>query len=359
MGNARPRASRAAVLGALLAALTVNTAGCKKDPIKILDPETTEGGDFGRAELLAAARVLSETPTSGEAYSAFADKVAELRPRFDKTTGALADRLLAFLAIGPLSAHNDRPADEQLEMLASTVWPSALGPPAKKGEDGRAYIERICAEELASECTFMVPEYWPLLMGAKVWRRFRFRAQESFAFCRACQADPSYRDVLRRYDDLSFAIETLAAERKGEGHPREWPQTDATAVPWDDTITTLEISRGGSLRLSGREVSGKHWRDRLKAAADGKVVGLYLRPDLSVARLRDYLKDLGEVGFEVARLQVRLPEYPYELRYYPLATKPRRGAKLETRSTDTIQVMVLAAKQATTKAGKPTLLDAF
>ena len=344
------------VVGLALAALA---SSCRKDPIEIIDPEVSEGGDFGRAELLGAVAKFRETPMSAEAFRAFTDHVEKLRSTFDKESNALADRMIAFLAIGPLSATHDLPPAEQLEQLGSTVWPSALGQAAKEGEDGRAYLERVCAKELAGECRFIVPEYWPLLVGAKVWRRFRFQAQETFAYCRPCQADTTYRDVLRRYDELSFPVETLAAERSGEGHPREWPWAEPTSVAWQEDVVSLEVSRGGALRLSGRKVSGKEWRDRLKSAADQKSVGLYLRPDLSVARLRDYLKDLGALGFTKAHLQVRLQSYPYELRYYPLATSRRGGIRLSTRSTDTIQVLVLAANSASKKAGSGVLLSVF
>ncbi len=343
-------------LAALLVAVTA-LSSCKKDPIEIIDPETSEGGDFGRSELLATIARFRKTPTSADAYFVFADEVAEMRVRFDKESNGLADRMLAFLAIEPLSANYNLSADAQLEKLGSTVWPSALGPAPRKGENGRVYLERICAEDLASECKFIVPEKWPLFLGAKVWRRFRFRAQESYAYCRECQSDNSYRDVLRRYDELSFPIETLAAERSGEGHPREWPQTDTAGQVWKAGITTLEVSRGGALRLSGNTVSGKSWRERLAAAAGSDDVGLYLRPDLSVSRLREYLRDLGSLGFPVARLQVRLPKYPYELRYLALSTRPRRGVKISARATDTIQVMVLAA--ASKASGSSVTINVF
>lgn len=321
-------------------------AGCGKEPIEVLDPETSEGGDFGRAELLAVIDTFRETPTSAEAYARLRAAVDALEPKFDQSNQALADRLLAFLALGPLEANAQLPPAERIEVLAATVWPTVLGPAPKKGEGGRAYLDRVCGDELAGECRYMVPEMRPLLLGAKVWRRFRHRAQESYAACLACQGDETYRAALRRFEELSFPIESAAAERDGDGHPRAWPRAGAAAQPWA-ALNTIEVDGAGLLRLSGKTIPAKKWRETLAdRKRTGDSVGLYLRPGASVALLRDFVGDLARIGYRTVHLQVRETSYPYELRYYPIGAGRGRGAGVGLRATDTIQVAVLAFDQA-------------
>lgn len=345
------RRSEAIALAALVA-----VAACGKDRIEVLDPDTTEGGDFGRAELLAAVDKFRETPNSPEAYRVLADKVADLEEStFDENNEELADRLLAFLALGPLEANANLPGAEQIEVLASTVWPTVLGPRPEKGEGGRAYLDRVCGDELSGECKYLVPELRPLFLGAKVWRRFRQRAQEAYAACLTCQGDDSYRAALRRFDELSFPIEAEAAERKGDGHPRQWPRDGKAARPWEDVIT-LEVAGSGHMRIDGVDVSAKKWRETLADRSRGNnAIGLYLRPGTSIALARQYVADLAGLGYREIRLQVREADYPWELRYYELAPSPRtRGAAdIGLRATDTVQVGVLAIEQAAERGQTP------
>lgn len=344
-----------AVVAAVLA------GGCKKDPIPVLDPDESAGGDFGRAALLEAVDRFRAHPTSAKAYLRLARDIDALRPRFDEHTAQIADRMLTFLAIGPLEANANRDADERIEALAATVWPTVLGPKPKKGEGGHAYLERICAGDLAAECKFVVPEMWGLQLGARVWRRFRERAQDSFAYCRVCQEDDSYRRALARYNETGFAIESEAAKRKGDGHPSHWPKVDAMAERWKDVLT-LEIGGGGELRLSGKEVPANRWREVLGQREKGTgAVGLYVRPNSSVGLLRNFVRDLGAIGYREVRLQVRAPAYPYTLGYYRLAPPPARGAlDVGVRSTDTVQVAALAMEHALRDSGESgALLDIF
>jgi hypothetical protein len=355
----RSPATEARRLCVVAAAAAMAVAGCGKEPIPVLDPVESAGGDFGRGEVLAAVETFRATPTSPRAYALLAEKIAALRPTMDEQTGALADRLLTFLALGPLEAHNNRPPEERVEMLAATVWPFALGPAPLPDEGGHAYLERICAGELAGECKYMVPEMWPLLMGAKVWRRFRLRAQEAYAYCRPCQNDDSYRRALARFDEIGFPLESEAAERNGDGHPRQWPRSEGDARAWEDGVVTIEVDGSGTLRISNREVPAKEWRDVLARRHRDNAVGIYLRPGASVALLRDFVGDLGGLGYGIARLQVRDPAFPYRLGYLPLAT--RRGARGATRvpvrSTDTIQVAVLAIEDRVGELGATELID--
>lgn len=349
------------VLGSA-AALAALAPGCQKEPIPILDPHESEGGDFGRAALFEAIETFRAEPTSPEAYRRLAAKIDELRPRFDDHIEEIADRMLSFLAIGPLEAYANRDPEERIEALAATVWPTALGPEPEPAESGHAYLERICGGELAGECKFLVPEMRALQLGARVWRRFRQRAQEAHAYCKRCQEDESYRRTLARYDETGFDIESEAAERKGDGHPSRWPRVDAMAQPWED-ILTLEVGEGGTLRLSGKEVEAKRWREVLsRRHQDSSAVGLHLRPGTSARTLRDFVRDLGRLGYREIRLQVRAPEYPYELGYYRLATPGAlRGAvDIDVRDTDTVQVVSLAMEHRLRDAGRgDRLLDIF
>ena len=353
------------LLAAVLFVSVALQAGCKKDPIKVLDLEATHGGDFGKAELRAAIDKFRETPTSGAAYRELAVSIAAMRPRLDQANGRIADRMLAFLAIGPMEAGASLPLDVGMKELGATVWPTALGVDPEPDEASEDYIERVCRTVLAGECKFIVPEYWPTLIAAKVWRRLRNRARDRFTECRRCQGDTSFLNTLRRYNELATPVETNAAKVGSDAHPRQWPRAQASAEPWPENIATLEVARSGSLKINGASVASADWRPELitavkadggAAASSGMGVGLYVRPDTSVARLRDFLKDLSKLGIQTAHLQVRLPTFPYDLRTYPLATKPqanKRGSTVAvaTRGSDTIQVLVLAADQAAKKVG--------
>ncbi len=332
---------------------SVTLVGCQKEPIQVLDREASTGGDFGGAELRMAIDKFRNNPTSADAYRQLANEIAAMRPRLDREHNTEADRMLAFLALGPLEANYALPPKENMEVLAATVWPTVLGIPSEPGEGGMAYLKRVCKGELAGECKFIVPEYWPTLIAAKTWRRFRHLARERFTACRECQKDPTFLRALSRFDELATPIETLATTIEDEAHPRNWPRAQPHAEPWPNDSVTLAMTGSGSLKISGKSVSTSDWRSQLRAVASGSAVGLYLRPELSVARLRQLLRDLNKLGYTKADLQTRLPTYPYDLRSYPLATRPTAAAiRVKTRDTDTIAVMVLAADQALSQAIK-------
>lgn len=363
----RPSINRAAVLTTTTTTSTVFTttailvvwvggwalSGCQKEPIQVLDLEASTGGDFGRAELRTAIDKFRNTPTSAKAYRQLASEIDAMRPRLDREHKATADRMLAFLALGPLEANYSLPAKENMEVLAATVWPTVLGVPPEPGEGGMAYLKRVCGGELAGECKFIVPEYWPTLIAANVWRRFRHLARERFTACRECQNDPTFLRALSRFDELATPLETLAATLEEEAHPRNWPRAQPHAEPWPRALVTLAMTGSGALKISGKRVSTSDWRTELRAVAPGSQIGLYLRPELSVARLRQLLRDLNKLGYTQADLQTRLPTYPYDLRGYSLTTRPTTAAlRVKTRDTDTIAVMVLAADQARGQAIK-------
>ncbi len=342
----------AGVLVPLLVASAAGTAGCKQQRIDVVAVDKDRTGDYGRQALHAAVEKFRAAPRSPDAYRALAVEIERLRPAFNKDASDEAERHLVFLALGPMAALFDRPLGEQQNILAVTVWPTALRLEPKPGETARQYLERACADKIAAECKYVVPEYWPLVLSQRVWRRFKNRARDAYGNCRPCAQDPSYAALLEDYDQHDSVLTRLARESEKLVERSAWPEAGANADDWS-AAPVLDLVPDPPT-LAGEPVAG-HWADRLRAnhvRPGGPVLGLHLRPRSEVRHLRAVLRAAAAAGYRTVALQARRSDFPYNLAEYRLVTRGA-GHPVEARDVDSIQFLVRSLDAAAARS--PTL----
>jgi hypothetical protein len=326
--------------GSMFLALALALTGCAEDDISV---SSAGQADYGRGEVMAAVEALSTSDRSPAAYRRMAEAVRAARPHFDEVTAELAERNLVFLAVPPLVAWHGRPLDQQLEALALTVWPTALGVEPKPDEQPREYLERVCRGELALECKNIVPEAYSLALSALVWRRFKERARDIMSDCRPCRQDQAYREALDKLERSATEIEVRAQREADDADPGHWPVGEVHAQPWSDA-PLFHVDDDGDATFRGIGVAPGTWRQVLEQDRQGsQVLGVLLEPDDRVSVLRQIVKDARAAGYRELALQVRGPEHPYPLREYRISIDRKRGRRdpaVNTRDVDTIQILV-------------------
>lgn len=333
------RVARSAGPIATLAAALALASACSKDDVGLRGGDEHAGGDFGQEALIEATRALSETPRSPEAYRSYVETIDALRPHFNQRVADAAELRLTVMAVEPLKAWFGKPGSEQMEALATTVWPVALRVEPQDGESPEAYVRRICLEDLALECKHVVPERWPDVLAARVWRDLGDRAREAVQGCDQC-SDDSFAKVIDEYDRHEDAMLVAAARAKEEGHPASWPTAPAGGMPWSEPLV-LHAPPGGEIRVGGEPASAD-WRQQLAARrGDADVLGLHLAPEATIDRLRELAGVAKQAGYREVAVVAREPDFPYERREYRLPADPRRVlAGTPLRPTDSVQLLV-------------------
>jgi len=341
---------RARMVLALAGAVTA-TGGCKQKRIAVAEQSADSTGDYGRLELDRAVAEFQKQSTSPQAFRALALEVARLDPTFSQPIRDMAERHLTFLALEPMAAQFDKPGPEQVEVLALTVWPTAFNVAPNAGEPARAYLERVCAGPLATECKYIVPEAWPVVLSAMVWRRMKMRAREAYSQCRLCKQDQSYPAMLEKFDQFDNRV---AAERArlGDRADRDaWPEASANMAPWSGApLLDLVVD---PFEWDGEKFDGD-WQDRIQSRPSGAdILGLRVRPRTEVRHVRAVVAGAGRAGYHSVALQVRSRTYPYPLGEYRIATGRGGRASAESvdiRDVDTVQILVRALDAATGRA---------
>ena len=344
------RARMVLALAAAAGAVTA-TGGCKQKRIAVAEQSADSTGDYGRLELERAVAAFQKQPASPQAYRALAVEVARLDPVFSQPIRDMAERNLAFLSLEPMAAQIDKPGAEQVESLALTVWPTAFNVVPNAGETARVYLERVCAGPLATECKYIVPEAWPVVLSAMVWRRMKMRAREAYSQCRLCKQDASYPAMLEKFDQFDNRV---AAERArlGDRADRDaWPEAGANLVPWSGApVLDLVVD---PFEWNGDKFDGD-WQDRIQSRPRGaEVLGLRVRPRTEVRHVRAVVAGAGRAGYRTVALQVRSRTYPYPLGEYRIATSRAGGGRAESvdiRDVDTVQILARALDAATGRA---------
>jgi hypothetical protein len=341
----------------VLAAAAIAAGACKQREIDVVVVDDDLTGGYGRHALRAAVEKFRATPRSPEAYRALAVEIERLRPSFNQDVADEAERSLVFLALGPMAAQLERPVEEQMLALALTVWPSALHVEPKPGESAGQYLERACAGPLAADCKYVVPEYWPLILSHRVWRRFKDRARDAYSSCRRCAQEPSYASLLEQYDQHESALARRASDEKGRADRKAWPEGGPNAREWSGA-PVLDLLTDPP-QLSGEPIEGD-WRARVGSSRRGgpgagqDVLGLHLRPSAEVRHLRDVLRVAAAAGYREIALQARRRAYPYALVEYRLATRGA-GRAVPARDVDTIQFLVRTLDASAARTGARTL----
>ena len=332
----RSRRTRALTL---LVVLQAGILGCEKEEISVA--KGTEKGAYGREQVLAAVEAFAKSDRSPASYRIMAATIETLETQFDDRVRLEAERHLVMLAITPLEANFQKPPDERLRVLGTSVWPTALKQVPQPGEQPSAYAERICGGALALECQQVVPEFRALQLSALVWARLKERARTLLQECNECNAQPHYRDVLDRYTRHERKLSTEAATAADMGRPSRWPLAGERALPWSNA-PLLELSDNGAHIFEGVAIEPGDWTPVLTAARhDHEVLGVFIKSSGRVSDLRAVLAEANKAGFEQIALQVRVRQYPYPMAEYRLATTAGEQT-VKIRDIDTIQVLVQA-----------------
>ncbi len=319
-----------------MVALAVVLAGCPDKEIEVVKPGPATN-DYAYKDLLAAVADHATKPVSPEEFKAFADRVGQLRPRFNEEIRELADMYLAFAALPVLQQQLDRPRDEQLHALALTVYPTAFGVGARDGESARDYLLRLCGEELMFECRDIVPEGWPVLLSAKVRRKMKQKAQTALKNCVTCADKAIYQQRLDDYKKSVTAEDAYAKEHESDYSPRAWAMSAGNVRPWSGAV--VFALDGGEPLLAGKPLPTGSWVEPMAdARGDARVLGVHLKPGARVDQLRAIAKDAAAAGYDELALQVRDRQYPYELGEYRISLA-RKGKRIDVRDIDTVQIL--------------------
>ncbi|HEU5056688.1 MAG TPA: hypothetical protein VFU21_09175 [Kofleriaceae bacterium] len=342
---------RAVAVLALSAAAAAAGSGCKQKRIAVADQSSDTTGDYGRVELDKAVATFQKQPTSPAAYRALALEVQRLDPVFNQPVRDTAERQLAFLALEPMAAQIDRSPEEQVEALALTVWPTAFNVEPNAGETARAYLERVCSGPLATECKYVVPERWPTVLAAMVWRRMKMRAREAYSQCRLCKQDTTFPAMLEKFDQFDNRMQAERA-RLGDRADRDaWPEAGEHMAPWSGAPLLDLVA--DPFEWNGEEFDGD-WQDRIRGRPEGAdVLGLHVRPRTEVRHVRAVVAAAARAGYRAVALQVRGRTYPYPLGEYRIAAARRggRGESVDIRDVDTVQILARALDAAAGRAG--------
>ncbi len=338
---------------ALLLGVGLAAAACAKSEVEIRGRENASGADYGLRALLDAAALSAEKPRSAEAYKLFADKVEALRPGFDESVAKEAELRLVFRALGPLAANEALPPAKRVALLATTVWPTALGVRSRPDETPHAYLSRVCQGKLASACKLVVPEEWGVMVGAVVWRRIKERAEAAYGECDQCARVPAYVAALASMRRYHVAAGAAAELRTARARPSDWPSSGPHARAYEGA-PVFTVRRSGAAELDGVRVTGGSWIYAMKRARlRGPVLAVHLSGSDRVERLRAIMRDATLAGFEEVALLVRHPEYPFELCAYHLSLDVRRGQLVRARGVDPIQLLVQSLENASVGKVEP------
>jgi len=328
-------------------------AGCGKKRIAVADQSEDQTGDYGKLELDKAVAEFRKQPTSPQAYRAIAVEAQRLDPAFNQPVRDIAERHLAFLSLEPMAAQVDKPPAEQVEGLALTVWPTAFNVEPNPGESARSYLERVCAGPLATECKYIVPEEWPTVLSAMVWRRMKMRAREAYSQCRLCKQDTTYPAMLEKFDQYDNRMQAARAKLGDRADRDAWPEAGEKMAPWSGAPVLDLVA--DPFEWNGAEFDGD-WQDRIRARPkDADLLGLHVRPRTEVRHVRAVVAAASKAGYRAVALQVRSRLFPYPLGEYRIATSRSAGRSesVAIRDVDTVQILVRALDAAAGRAGGP------
>lgn len=329
-------------------------AACEQQEIGVIKKE--EASDYNHGELVAAVDEFVAANRTPEAFAQLSTTVLTLRAGMDKTVGNEAELKLMILALAPLQAMSKRPLAEQVDELATTVWPTLLAPRIeadaillkrdpkaadlfpKPGETTRDYLVRLCAGPLAGDCKQIVPEYQGAIVGAVATRRGMERARNAVADCQACSAEPQWHESVRTWEALVRTANGWVNDIERKASPENWPTAGNASEP-DPGLPEASITVHGEL-----VVEDKHYgpRERVEALrtlrGSGEAIALHLRAELPLAQVKSVLAEAKQAGVKKVAVVARAPIYPWERRVYWLAEGGKTRANLAP--TDTLQLLV-------------------
>ncbi len=327
---------------ALLGAALMLGVACETKRTPLVAETDDEAADFGRSALREAVVALSATPKNPQAYEVFAERVAELMPLFSRTVKREAELRLCTLAIAPLEAGLDQSPERQMKAFATTVWPSVLEFPKLEAETTQDYVNRLCASEFSLDCNNVIPERWPSILNARVWRALKNRVELAYSRCRWCEDDKEFADLVQRSHDIHLRMELAARRAVQGGTPSDWPVAGQNAEPLGDEVT-ISFEAGGVVTVGGSAVDGGDWRGAIRSIRGDKTrVALHLAPERLVADLLQVLRAVRTAGYTEVALVARRKEFPYEAVTYVVDARTTKSSAFQVHNGDTIQMLVQA-----------------
>src|SRR5215470_418055 len=109
------------VLSTIVGAVT----GCGEDRIEV---HPGKNADYNHGPLLAAVDKFVAAGRTPEAYAELSRSVLALRPGMDRSVAQEAELKLIVLALAPVQSVRGKSMTEQIDALATTVWPALLVP---------------------------------------------------------------------------------------------------------------------------------------------------------------------------------------------------------------------------------------
>ena len=332
-------------------------AGCDKKPIKVVAGET--GADYNKAELTAALTTFVQAGRTPEAFGALVATVDALRVGMDDNVADEAELKLTTQALTPVEALHDHPVEERTLRLTTTVYAFALRRSIQAarpeiaedpvdvllrphaGEDGPAYLIRVCAGPLSGDCKHIVPEMQGEVLGDLAIQRLTTRARNAVANCATCANDPAWAEMVVRWEtlDRDQAATRINAERSAA--PSNWPAAGAGAGAWPD-VPRIQLEADGDLILDGNPVPPQERKGELQLMfAERAAIGLEIPPPALVSSLLGVIADARAGGVTEVVIAARDPAYPWTLRGYRIAAAGK-GRRVFIRRTDTVQVLLRA-----------------
>ena len=346
---------------ALVLAAVATVGGCGQDAISVAPPG---GADYNHGKLLTAIDGFVAAGRTAPAFAALVTEVRGLRTGMDETVAEEAERKLAVLALAPMESAMTLAKPLQVDALALTVWPYALGPGlgartpdgrfdaraeqllVRAGETPDQYLIRLCGEVIPLECREAVPEYHGAIIGALAIHRFTERARNSISGCLVCASDPAWDEAVARWERLDQTASRLAQTDRNRARPMNWPTAGAASVPWGDglvaTGTVIELELDGDVQIDGELVELRERVTRLAALSalpPTQRAAVRVAPTATWSLLAPLLADAARAGIARLPLIARAPTFPWQTKVYEIPTASRVAV---ARPTDTIQVVLRA-----------------
>ncbi|MDQ3365776.1 MAG: hypothetical protein M3680_10150 [Myxococcota bacterium] len=338
----------------------VMVAACGDEPIQVTKTGAT---DYNHGALRTAVDAFVAAGRTPAAYGELAQTVLELRPGMDRSVGEEAELKLVVLALAPIQSVAAKPAAEQVQELALTVWPTLLSPQIaadaillkrdpksaelwpQSGEVARDYLMRLCGGPLASDCKQVVPEYQGAVITALATRRATERVRNAVSSCVMCSAEPGWHEAVRTWEALDRLANGTIHDVERRASPDNWPVAGSAAQNGSELpeVTALwreaEINATGEVVIGGQRYSAGDRIDALRdLRGDSETITLHLRPELSLAQVKALLADAKKSGASKVAVIARAPFYPWERRVYWLSDAGKTRVGL--RPTDSLQLLI-------------------
>jgi len=334
-------------------------AACGQEGIEVHDKGTT---DYNESALHKAIDGFVAAGRTASAYATLAATVRGLRPGMDKSVAEQAELKMVVLALGPIKQLHDRPILEQVEALATTVWPTLLAPRIeadailqtrdakashlvpKPDEQPRAYLERLCGSVLAGDCKHVVPERQGSVVDALVIHRATERVRNAIADCMLCGTEPGWREAVVGWEALDLEANTWLPEVTHKADPSNWPIAGAASDD-DPGLPEAEFTARGELLVDAHSYGPNTQRIDILKELRGKdtVIALHIHPEMTLDQTRSILIDARKAGCTRVAIVAREGVYPWRRRVYWVADGT--GLRANLRASDTIQLLLHAVDE--------------